>query len=356
MSTGVPLHCLRLFTASPFWAVLAWLVLFAGWSGIDSSRVRAEFPRVIVLRDNHGELSSRWVGAVDRELLRSLTEQAGLSAKLSPSPFEEVALMADCGAQRSTSCVLAITRALDTEWLLIRELRKKQGGKVQLSLVAHDGRDALLSRRVTATLREREQADLASLLAGLVSQLYPKVPEPMQAEVRASAREQNLALQVEASPRASGRAAEETELASAPEGSGPSRRSATEGAPERSRSQRDPRSIVGWTSLGVGGALLTSALIVGAKSSSDERAYSDLQIEDAQDAQRANDLLARAEKRADYANGLFIASAATAAFGIGMLVWRGVSEKRQPPIQVAAMPGRGGGSLFIRGSLSGGSR
>jgi hypothetical protein len=352
MSTRLRLHAPALFTVSPLRLALAWLfVLSAGLPGLAPSRVHADAtPSLIVLRDDRGRLAPDLVRDVDQRLVQALAEKADIIATLSPSPFEEVALMADCGKSRSSACVAAISRALETEWILVRQLRSHAGGEVRLSLVAHDGRDASASRKASATWPQGQQVDLARLLPSMVAQLYPGSPQGPRL-LAASSPEHPRQLEATSRSRAEGVSAQSSAPSSVPS-------SAVVGASTRAREREgrgtDYRRVLGWTSLGLSGVLLTSGLVVGAHARRDETAYSELRIQSADDAMRAQELWSRADKRADYANGLLISSGITAAVGVAMLVWRGVSEKRAAPVQVAAVPNRNGASLILQGSLSGG--
>ncbi len=334
------LHSASLFTASPPRRALAWLcVLALSIPGLPTQRVRAEgSPTLIVLRDQRGKFERELVEEVDRRLLQALNERAGVAATMSPSPFTEVALMANCDKARAAVCAAAISRALASEWVLVRQLRKREGGAIWLSLVAHDGPEAPASRRASAMLASESELDLARLLPDLVGQLYPTRRRPAPAV-------QEAALVASAAPapppaQSATRAAPVTE---------PSR-------PRTNPRSKDTRSIAGWTGIALGGALLTAGLGVGVAARRDERDYADLQIDRAEDAMRAQELWSRADKRADYANGLLISGGVTAALGLTMLVWRGVSERRSSPVEVTALPQRGGASLLLRASLPGGTR
>lgn len=294
-----------------------WLV-FVGISLVALPvRANASSPQLIVLRDNPGELAAL-AEEIDRQLLLTLGHEAGFAAELSPTPFAEVALMADCGERSPAGCAVAISHALDTEWLLIRQLKREDNGSLQLSLTAHDGPDAIISRRTAVTLPDSGALDLPRLLALMVAQLYAPLTRTGTTEPPAAA-------------------------------------PAVPTAPAPTKRRLDPRAVIGWSSVGVGGALLATGLILGGLSRHDERAYSRLRIDDIDDARRAHALIAQAEKRADFANGFFVASAATALLGAGLLLWKGVGERREASsLQVAALPALGGTSFLVRGAWSGG--
>ncbi|MFT3924264.1 MAG: hypothetical protein QM778_17140 [Myxococcales bacterium] len=278
------------------------------------------------MRDDQGDPGVAIARVVDDALERSLASQGPFEVEFSPTSFSEIAEMAGCEADQLADCVgrIAHTLAPDvrepaagaSEWLLVRQLVRLPSGAHRITLSAQDGPDAPTMRTRQAETAALAEPEITAVVSSLVSGLYGSAP------VRRPA-----APVVTATPPAQPR-----------------------------RTDLDARRAMGWASVGIAGALLSAGIAVGTSARHDERTYAAMNIQDSRDAARAQDVLQQAEQRARIANGLFVASAATAVLGAGLLVWGYVGERRvRAPVQVAASPSWHGAGLLVRGTFEPGS-
>jgi len=303
-------------------AVLAAAMRAVCWATVlgalvaDSSIVRAQAPsserRLVVLHRGGEGVSAELRAEVDRLVLRAVTERVHFAAAYgSQVPFEDVELAADCTA-RDADCMQRIATSLDADWLLVRELGRNREGQVYLTLVAHDGPQAMVTRRAVAQLGDGPRGP-DHVVPMLVERLYPEL-------------------------------AQGNVLAAAPDATTPD-----------SSSSAQPLRAVGWTTLGVSTGLLAVGVALGVLSQQDHRAYVDADTSTPAAVDRATDDLDRAQKRARIANGLMIGGAAAGAAGAVAVLWsywRPRQDERSLRVRLA--PSRAGAALSLGGAWRGG--
>ena len=185
----------------------------------------------------------------------------------------------------------------------MRELVRDRNGNVYLTLVAHDGPSAIVTRRAVAQLGEGQRAAVG-VVPMLVERLYPSDPE-LDAE--------------------------------------------------RGAKTRSPARVFGWSSAAIGGGLLVAGATMGVLSQRDHSVYKNADIETPADVDRATDSLERAQKRARVANGLLISGAAASAAGAVALLFsylRPRPDARQ--VRLGISPSRSGVALSLAGAWRGG--
>jgi hypothetical protein len=296
---------------------VCWATVFSSLAAY-AARVQAQAGsserRLVVLHRGGEAVPAELRAEVDQLVLRAVTERVHFAAAYgSQVPFEDVELAADCTA-RDTDCMQRIATSLDADWLLVRELVRDREGQVYLTLVAHDGPQAIVTRRAVARLAAAPN-DPAHVVPMLVERLYPGASDTV-----ASASPARDALpSVDAS------------------------------------SGRSPLRMIGWSTLAAGSGLLAAGITIGALSQRDHRAYGDAQINTPADVDRASEELDRAQKRARIANGLLIGGAAAGAAGAVALLWsylRPRPDERSLRVRVA--PSRAGVALSLGGAWRGG--
>jgi hypothetical protein len=274
--------------------------------------------RLVVLHRGGKDIAEATRVEIDQLVLEAVSEPGRFStAHVSPVPFEDVELAADCRS-RDDDCMRRIAATLEADWLLVRELARDASGGTRLALIAHDGRLADLPRRAEALIPAVGEPTAKQVVAPLVERLYPAEPAvltPVPAP-----------------------AATRFEPASAP----------AEAVPMRS--SRAARSV-GWTATAVASGLLLAGIAIGAESHQDTRFYQRVEVHDASDVDRAADLLGRARQHARTANGLFIGGAIAGVAGLATLLWASLrrrSERRA--LEVGVAPVRAGFSLSLGGA------
>jgi hypothetical protein len=263
--------------------------------------------RLVVLQRAAAGIPAPVVDDVDRVLAGAVSARVpGAQLYVSPVPFEDVELAAGCSSQaQDADCLQRIAGSLGADWLLVRELRKDRAGHVRLTLVAHDGPLAIVTRRAVAPVSSGKQAP-EQVVPMLIERLYP-----MQ-----------------------------------------------QGASERIL--REPRSlspanVVGWSATAVGGGLLAAGITMGVLSRRDHDKYERTEIRTPADADRAYELLDRSQQRARVANGLLIGGAGAGAAGALALLWKYVRPKpdAEQPVRVGVAPYRGGFKVSLNGAWRG---
>lgn len=275
------------------------LVLLCGLAS--AARAEAGGPHLVVLQRDVERVPAVLRDEVDRCLLSSISARAGFtSVYASQVPLDEVELAAGCSS-KDADCMQRIANTLDADWLLVRELARDNAGRVLLTLIAHDGPTALVTRRAVAPVSDGAAAP-ARIVPQLVERLYPRGH------------------------------------ASAAEGRG---WSASE--------------LLGWSTAGAGLGLVAAGSVVGALSRSDHRAYGRTEIHSPADVDRAEQLLGRAQQRAGIANGLLIGGAAASVAGAATLLWTYLHprpEERRVALRIS--PARSGLSVSLAGAWRGG--
>ncbi|MET0284133.1 MAG: hypothetical protein ABW352_06675, partial [Polyangiales bacterium] len=225
---------------------------------------------------------------------------------VSPVPFEDVELAAGCSSQaQDADCLQRVAGSLGADWLLVRELHKDSKGRVSLTLIAHDGPQAIVTRRAVAGLGTGKQAP-AQVVPMLIERLYPQ---------------QNIG-----------------------------------DRPLREPRSLSPANVVGWSSTAVGGGLLAAGITMGVLSKRDHDKYERTDIRTRADADQAHDLLEKSQQRARVANGLLIGGAGAGAAGALALLWKYIRPKpdAEQPVRVGAAPYRGGFKVSLTGAWKGG--
>jgi hypothetical protein len=297
----------RLCRASSGLRLSIWWALACALVVVDapSSSVRAaESERQLVVLHWGGDaVSAALRSEVDRLVLSAVADRMRFGeAHASQVPFEDIELAAGCSA-RGADCMQRIAASLAADWVLVRELAQDRNGVVYLTLIAHDGPQAIVTRRAVAQLGEGARAPVG-VVPMLVERLYPW-EAPLDAEPSASA--------------------------------------------------RSPARVIGWSSVAIGGGLLAAGAAMGALSRHDHRVYKDTTIEVAEDVDRAADALDSAQKRARVANGLLISGAAASAAGAVALLFsylRPRPDARQ--VRLGLAPSRSGVALSVTGAWRGG--
>jgi hypothetical protein len=260
-----------------------------------------ERARLVVLhRDGQG-IPDTLRSQVDQQLLQSIGSQLrAASAYSSDVPFGDVELAAGCSA-RDPDCMQRIAASLGADWLLVRELFRDASGTIFLTLVAHDGPAAMVTRRAVGSLSAEESPD--KVVPVLVTRLYPTPSTQDTHDERPS-------LQV--------------------------------------------ATIAGWSATGAGLALITVGVVMGVLSRSAHSDYENTKIHFASDVDRAQDLLSRSQQRARVANGLLIGGAVTGVAGIATLVWatlRGRADRRGVELELTPEPQ--GAGIALSGAFGG---
>jgi hypothetical protein len=292
---------------------------------IAASRAGAQEPerRLLILQNEAGQIDGKLRGEVDRLVLEAVSERAAFTAYVSPVPFDDVELAAGCSG-RDAGCLQRIAATLDADWLLVRDLAK-DGGRTYLTLIAHDGPSAMVTRRAVAELSSKRQQTPKELVPQLIERLYPGRGDPGTVGGRGALPAPTLALD---NTRSDGR-------------------------------QYSPARIVGWSAAASGGALLVAGVVVGALSRADERANARLLIkgdpfEQRDRADQARDLMDRAERRTKVANGLMFSGAGVGVAGVTALLWEYLRPKRDQRLSVGVAPVRSGLALGVRSNFGGG--
>jgi hypothetical protein len=279
-----------------------------------------EAPRLVVLQSD-GAVSPKLRKDVDGQLRATLARRPAFQeAYVSPVPFEDVELAAGCNG-REASCFQRIAATLDADWIMVRELTRDERGHVYLTLVAHDGSGAIVTRRAVAEVSATGRQTPQQVVPLLVDRLYPESKEA-----------QPLAqTSVLPRPRAE-----------------PSR--TTQTLPK----ERSPAKIVGWSSLAAGSAMVAAGAVMGALSRRDELKHNRASINGELEAERAGSLFNRATRRTNVANGLIIGGATAGTAGVAALLWDYFRPPRDKRVSVRVLPARSGVALSLRANFRGG--
>ncbi|HEY6880290.1 MAG TPA: hypothetical protein VI299_19840 [Polyangiales bacterium] len=264
--------------------------------------------RLVVLERGGAEVPPAVVAEVDRALAGAVAAHVpSASLYVSPVPFEDVELAAGCkAAQQDADCFSRVASSLGADWLLVRELSEDRAGHVYLTLVAHDGPQAIVTRRAVAQLATGKQAP-AQVVPMLIERLYPLQSvgtRPLLDEPRSLS----------------------------------------------------PAKVVGWSSTALGGGMLAAGITMGVLSNRDHDKYERTDIRSAADVDRARELLDRSQQRARIANGLLIGGAGAGAAGALALLWQYVRPKPDAdrPVRMGVAPYRGGFKVSLNGAWRGG--
>lgn len=297
--------CQRDRRRSPHLAGLCVLVsVLLSWPAASSSaQADAAVRRLVVLHSGGENVPTALRNEVDKRVLSAVAERVRFAQAFgSQVPYEDIELAAGCTA-RGADCMQRIAASLDADWILVRELSSDRNGNTFLTLIAHDGPQAIVTRRAVAQLGEGER-DSATVVPMLVERLYPSDP-----------------------------------------------RSEGQGNPDT----RSPARVVGWSSAALGSGLLVAGAAIGVLSQRDHRSYKDARFEVAADVDRGQDTLERAQTRARVANGLLISGAAASAAGAAALLWSYLKPRPDArQLRVGITPSRSGAALTVAGAWQGG--
>jgi hypothetical protein len=251
------------------------------------------------------------VARVDRALQDTLATQRRQSSvvQTSPVPFEDVQLIAGCGADE-TACLQLIANQLGSDALLVRRLVAQPGGRAVLTLIAYatqPGVTAAPPREVSGIIDWTEAQGAELTVRQLMGQLSPPPPEPVR-EVLPP-----VAAAAPAEPVVSPEIVATPVQTEAPASASPSL------WPWR----------LGWTLSAVGCGLLAGGLISGAAARNDEDAYARTAIVDPASVDRAHARLDDAEGHARLANGLIISGAVITTAGLATVLWRWAAQRSE---------------------------
>jgi hypothetical protein len=280
------------------------LAVCASATVLSSAAAQGPGPRLLVLRSDAAATDLSAV--VDRALGAALAEHAGFeSTYVSPTPFAEIQLAAGCQG-RTNECVKRIATTLDADWLLVRELRHDEAGRVILELVAQDGATASVRRAEAPVARDGSPQ---RVVAQLVSELY--AGSAVVPEAAVVARTDEVA------------------------------------------TQRTPARVIGFSMLASSAALLMSGAVLGVVGNKDEQRYARTEVVDTQSADHAQSALDDARRRTHMANVLLATGTATALVGTSVLVWRRARLKRDARLTLTAHAGPRMAGLALHGSFGG---
>jgi len=264
--------------------------------------------------------------AVDAALLRDLSAIAGIeSPVVSPVDYAEIQLGVGC-SDESRDCLLAITRAVRVDALVLRRLRVDVDGNGQLELTYFEAasNDAPTTVETKAGPAQME-SDLVAAVPSLVRRLFGI------AEIAQPAATPAPAVSVISKVR----------------------------TPERERAPGDePRvSAVTWIALGAGTAALTAGLVVGWTAQQDFDDWKAMPIGSRDQADDARTAFDGIRSRAIAADVLLSVGAVGIALGATLLVLDlgRDGERDGTPTRLALVPAPGGAIMRIEGALQDGS-
>ncbi len=295
------------------WVAAALLSLGFLTAHADAQRIDTQAPslavsaqqRLVVLQSSD-RVAREVAEEVDRVLAGAISSHVpSATLYISPVPFGDVELAAGCNqAGREADCLQRVAGSLGADWVLVRELHKDRTGKVSVTLIAHDGPQAVVTRRAVAQLAAGQQAP-AQVIPMLIDRLYP--------------------IQY-AGDR-----------------------------PVRESRSLEPAKVVGWSSAAVGSGMLAAGITMGALSRRDHDKYERTQVRDRADADAARDALERSQQRARIANGLLIGGASAGAAGALALLWQYIRPKpdAEKPVRMGVAPYRGGFKVSVNGTWQG---
>ena len=280
--------------------------------------------RVVILRGGAADVDDVLREEIDRAVVESMTGRRGFSSvDASPVPFEDVELAAGCNG-RDADCLQRIAATLEADWLMVRELSRDREGNTYLTLIAHDGPEARITRRAVAEVSEHPQSAPSRVVPLLIDRLYPTLPP----------------------------------AASAPPEGAPAPL-ATESSRSLTPQRRDGRwstmTIAGVATIGASAVALTSGITLWALSRRDARAYEKADIRSPSSADEAIDLHDRAERRARLGRGLVVGGTLAAVAGAVTLLWTPLRQPRGSSARLALGlgPARAGLNLALSGSWRG---
>jgi hypothetical protein len=289
------------------------------------ARAQPESPHVGVVRAT-SEPMQAMADAVDAALLRDLSAVAGLeSPVVSPVDYADIQLGVGC-SDESRNCLLAITRAVRADALVLRRLGVDAQGNGQLELVYFQAAssDAPTTVAISAAPAHME-SELVAAVPSLVRQLFgiaevarPAAPVAVQAET-----------------------------------SDPALRPTTAGNSAHAAGEERGVSAGTWIALGAGAAVLTAGILVGWTAQQDFRDWKERPLETRDQADDARAAFDDLRTRAIAADVLMPVGAVGIGLGITLLVLDlgREGEREGERATLAVTPAPGGAMLRVQGSL-----
>jgi len=283
------------------------LIAALGLLGPAPAAFAEDAQRVVVVQRDGADVPRALREDVDKRVIEALDGRPHVgSAYASRVPLEDIELAAGCSA-RDVDCTHRIAASLDADWLLVRELGRDRAGHAYLTLIAYDGRGALISRRVVSAIGDA-QHPVTRVVPSLIDSLYP--------ETRAM----------------------------------PLREPAKEASPAG--------KVVGWSTAGAGASLLVVGSVMAALSKHDHAAYQRAVLRTRGDVDYADGMLSRSRDRARISNGLLLGGAAAGLAGAATLLWTYLhgsrSDEQAKGTQIAIAPASAGFGMSLAGAWRGG--
>jgi hypothetical protein len=281
-------------------------------------------PRVAVVRATNGA-TQELADEIDAALLRDLSGIGGIASPVvSPVDYAEIEIGVGC-SDDFRACLLAITRAVRVDALVLRRLSVDAQGQGHLELTYFEvaSRDAPASVQATAPAAQLKPAlveavpELVRRLFGIEEVAQPAAPPTPEA------------------------------AAATPTPSSPSRSVAL--APERDAGV----STATWVVLAAGGATLTAGIVIGWTAQQDFRDWKQTPVQSRADADAARSSYEGIRTRAIAADVLMPVGAVAIGIGLTLLVMDigNEADSRVPNARLQLVPARGGAMVRVQGAL-----
>jgi hypothetical protein len=280
-------------------------------------------PRVAVVRATNGA-TQELADDMDAALLRDLSAIAGIERPLvSPVDYAEIEIGVGC-RDDFRACLLAITRAMRVDSLLLRRLSVDAHGRGRIELTYFEAESNDAPTTVEATIAEPlSTPSLIDAVPGLVRRLFGiEEVAPAAAQAPATAVPTHAPRSIQVS----------TALAPA----------------------SDAGVATGtWIVLGAGAAVLTAGIVIGWGAQQDFDDWKQTPVNSRADADAAQSTLEDIRTRAIAADVLMPAGAVGLGLGLTLLVMdlerEAAPNGRSARLQFAPAPG--GGTVNVRGTL-----
>jgi hypothetical protein len=278
-------------------------------------------PRVGVVRETKGaapELSDE----IDAALLRDLSAIGGIASPVvSPVDYAEIEIGVGC-TDDFPACLLAITRAVRVDALVLRRLSVDEQGQARLELTYFEAASKDAPASVEVTVPAESKPTLVDAIPGLVRKLFgiEEVAQPAAPPVQAS-------------------------TTAAPS---PADRSAVRATPSDAGV---PATT--WIALGAGVATLTAGVVVGWTAQQDFKDWKHRPLESRADADAARSEYRGIRTRAVVADVLMPVGAVGLGFGLTLLVLRSGHQAGSDDggARLELTPAPGGALVQVRGAL-----
>jgi hypothetical protein len=276
------------------------------------ARADAEGQRLSVLRGAAVGVDPAQAATIDAALHARLSKlREFTSVRSLPVPLEDLRLAAGCGADEN-ACLQLMSQQLEAGALLVRKLASAPDGSLTLTLLVQDqALEQGEAWRAEGVLRSLTPEQIERTLSPMIAELFP----------------QSVALAVEPSLQVA----------------------------DRGRDAPDRRLRAGWSLSALGVGLLAAGLTTGILSRRDERAFARTDINTEPDVDRAQSTFARADRRARLATLFASTGAVVTTVGVGTLLWRWASQRRDAATAaVRVQPTGAGAMLTLDGTWRGG--